>query len=339
MDPLHPCPSHNGSVSVCTSRPKAHAQTTVQISAPPAAVPSAHSGHAHRPALEDSGCLASWCSPSLAITRQSRGAGGHQTVGAEKTAGHSKHDNFAWSAPLTKGSWFALPEGSKSDLNLHLSRSRRQLKGDGYDSLEGRTTTVAGFIDWGPTGADDGLEEAKVTPNATVTSLAPSTTTVPVTSTTTRSPQRTYAVITTAHPKRHSTTQPSNSRVTAKPPKPFGDTPGRAKIWMATVSSFSFCFLIRVRYLISLCLITYLKFRCGETQRDIFRGQFKVIHEHGAEVFGSQTTMQCIKNTVWVLWKTEGGKYSRSCNWHTTARQFTAKKVVELSKGQERASS
>ncbi|KTF93782.1 hypothetical protein cypCar_00038537 [Cyprinus carpio] len=128
--------------------------------------------------------------------------------------------------PSDKGKSVVLPEGSKSDLNLHLSRSRRQLKGDGYDSLEGRTTTVAGFIDWGPTGADEGLEEeAKVTPNATVTSLAPSTTAVTITSTTTRSPQRTYAVITTVHPKRHSTTQPSNSRVTAKPPKPFGDTP------------------------------------------------------------------------------------------------------------------
>lgn len=117
----------------------------------------------------------------------------------------------------------ASAEGSKSD--LHLSRSRRQLKGDGYDSFEGRTTTVAGFIDWGPTGADE--EEARGTPNTTVTSLPPTTTTV-VTSTTTRSPQRTYAVVTTAHPKRHSTTQPStNSRVTAKPPKPLGDTPGK----------------------------------------------------------------------------------------------------------------
>lgn len=64
---------------------------------------------------------------------------------------------------------------------------------------------------------------------------------------------------------------------------------------MVTVSSFSFCFLIHVRYLISLCLITYLKVRGGKTQRDIFRGRFKVIHEHGAVVFGSQSTMQCIK--------------------------------------------
>ncbi|KAA0714120.1 Adherens junction-associated protein 1 [Triplophysa tibetana] len=119
----------------------------------------------------------------------------------------------------------ASAEGSKSDLNLHLSRSRRQLNG-GYDSFEGRTTTVAGFIIWGPTGTDDGLEEeARGTPNPTVTSFPPTTAAV-VTSTPTRSPQRTYAVITTVHPKRRSTTQPStNSRVTAKPPKPFGDTP------------------------------------------------------------------------------------------------------------------
>ncbi len=161
--------------------------------------------------------------------------GNHGELGGAKLWGRKNRRSFQTrqlcvECPSDKGKSVALPEGSKSDLNLYLSRSRRQLKGDGYDSLEGRTTTVAGFIDWGPTGADEGLEgEAKVTLNATVTSLAPSTTTtVPVTSTTTRSPQRTYAVITTAHPKRHSTTQPSNSRVTAKPPKPFGDTPGRA---------------------------------------------------------------------------------------------------------------
>ncbi|XP_051965031.1 adherens junction-associated protein 1-like [Xyrauchen texanus] len=140
--------------------------------------------------------------------------------------------------PSYKGKSIALPEGSKSDLNLHLSRSRRQLKGDAYDTLEGRTTTVAGFIDWGPTGADEGVEEdARVTPNTTVTSLPPSTTTVSVTSTTTRSPQRTHAVISTVHPKRHSTTQPSaNSRVTAKSPKPFGDTPGLAVHQIITIT-------------------------------------------------------------------------------------------------------
>ncbi len=161
--------------------------------------------------------------------------GNHGELGGAKLWGRKNRRSFQTrqlcvECPSDKGKSVALPEGSKSDLNLYLSRSRRQLKGDGYDSLEGRTTTVAGFIDWGPTGADEGLEgEAKVTLNATVTSLAPSTTTtVPVTSTTTRSPQRTYAVVTTVHPKRHSTTQPSNSRVTAKPPKPFGDTPGRA---------------------------------------------------------------------------------------------------------------
>uniref|UniRef100_A0A673GRY6 Adherens junctions associated protein 1 n=1 Tax=Sinocyclocheilus rhinocerous TaxID=307959 RepID=A0A673GRY6_9TELE len=150
--------------------------------------------------------------------------GNHGELGGAKLWGRKNRRSLqkrqlCAECPSDKGKSVALPEGSKSDLNLHLSRSRRQLKGDGYDSLEGRTTTVAGFIDWGPTGADEGHEEeAKVTPNATVTSLAPSTTTVTVTSTTIRSPQRTYAVITTAHPK-------------------------------------SFCFLIHVRYLISLCLI------------------------------------------------------------------------------------
>ncbi|XP_059359755.1 adherens junction-associated protein 1 [Carassius carassius] len=168
--------------------------------------------------------------------------GNHGELWGTKLWGRKNHrslqkQKLCAECPSDKGKSVALPEESKSDLNLHLSRLRRQLKGDGFDSLEGRTTTVAGFIDWGPTGADEGLEEeAKVTPNPTATSLAPSTTTVTVTSTTTRSPQRTYAVITTAHPKRHSTTQPSNSRVTAKPPKPFGETPGLAVHQIITIT-------------------------------------------------------------------------------------------------------
>ncbi|KAI7798195.1 putative adherens junction-associated protein 1, partial [Triplophysa rosa] len=156
--------------------------------------------------------------------------GSHRELGGTKLWGRkdrrSVHTGqLCAECKLAERKLAASAEGSKFDLNLHLSRSRRQLKG-GYDSFEGRTTTVAGFIVWGPTGPDDGLEEeARGTLTPTVTSLPPTTTTV-VTSTT--SPQRTYAVVTTVHPKRHSTTQPStNSRVTAKPPKPFGDTPGK----------------------------------------------------------------------------------------------------------------
>ncbi|XP_065102910.1 adherens junction-associated protein 1 [Paramisgurnus dabryanus] len=167
--------------------------------------------------------------------------GNHRELGYTKTGGR-KHRSSAQKRQLcaecklaASGSWKL---ESKSDLNLHLSRSRRQLRGDGFTSLEGRTTTVAGFIDWGPTGAYEGVEEeAKMTLNTTVNSLTPSTTTVSITSTTTPSPQRTYAVITTAHPKRHSTTQPStNSRVTAKPQKPFGDTPGLAVHQIITIT-------------------------------------------------------------------------------------------------------
>ncbi|KAI4874550.1 hypothetical protein NFI96_029026 [Prochilodus magdalenae] len=121
-------------------------------------------------------------------------------------------------------------EGNTADILRHLLRTRRQLKWDSYDSSqEGRTTTVAGYIDWGPTGTDDGAEdEIKVVPNTTTTTKASTTTTTTtsITTTTTRSPQRTYAVVTTAHPRRLSTTQPTiNLGVTAKPQKPFGDTP------------------------------------------------------------------------------------------------------------------
>lgn len=123
-------------------------------------------------------------------------------------------------------------EGNKADIVRYLLRSRRQLKWDSYDSSqEGRTTTVAGFIDWGPTGTDEGAEdEIKGVPNTTATTKASTTTTTTtsITTTTTRSPQRTYAVVTTAHPRRLSTTQPTiNLGVTAKPQKPFGDTAGR----------------------------------------------------------------------------------------------------------------
>lgn len=168
--------------------------------------------------------------------------GGHGEQGGTKLWGRKNRRSvqtgqLCAECKLAERKLAASAEGSKSDLNLHLSRSRRQLKGDSYDSFEGRTTTVAGFIDWGPTGADEVIEEeARGTPNTTVISLPPTTTTV-VTSTTTRSPQRTYAVITTAHPKRHSTTQPStNSRVTVKPPKPFGDTPGLAVHQIITIT-------------------------------------------------------------------------------------------------------
>ncbi|XP_057213213.1 adherens junction-associated protein 1 [Triplophysa rosa] len=165
--------------------------------------------------------------------------GSHRELGGTKLWGRkdrrSVHTGqLCAECKLAERKLAASAEGSKFDLNLHLSRSRRQLKG-GYDSFEGRTTTVAGFIVWGPTGPDDGLEEeARGTLTPTVTSLPPTTTTV-VTSTT--SPQRTYAVVTTVHPKRHSTTQPStNSRVTAKPPKPFGDTPGLAVHQIITIT-------------------------------------------------------------------------------------------------------
>ncbi|XP_036434984.1 adherens junction-associated protein 1 [Colossoma macropomum] len=144
------------------------------------------------------------------------------------------------SRPSEGGESLEFLEGSKADILRHLLRSRRQLKWDSYDnSQEGRTTTVAGFIDWGPTGTDEGVDdEVKVIPNTTATTKASTTTTTTtITTTTTRSPQRTYAVVTTPHPRRLSTTQPTiNLGVTVKPQKPFGDTPGLAVHQIITIT-------------------------------------------------------------------------------------------------------
>lgn len=115
-----------------------------------------------------------------------------------------------------------------------LIRTRRQLKWDSYDkSQEGRTTTVAGFIDWGPTGTDSIDEDGKMEPNLTSTRAA-TTTVATTTSTTTRLSQRTFTVVTTTESK--STTKSSMSNTeSVKPPKldPPGDTPGkRYKIYI-----------------------------------------------------------------------------------------------------------
>ncbi|KAJ8264967.1 hypothetical protein COCON_G00140660 [Conger conger] len=129
-----------------------------------------------------------------------------------------------------------------SDTGASLIRSRRQVKWDGYDrSQESRTTTVPGFIDWGPTGGDDGGEDdGRVVPNSTVSTKALTTTTITTTTTTTttkRYPKTDFAVVTTMHPRRQSTT-PSSIIIgeTAKPPKPFGDTAGLAVHQIITIT-------------------------------------------------------------------------------------------------------
>lgn len=108
-----------------------------------------------------------------------------------------------------------------------LIRARRQLKWDSFDKpQEGRTTTVAGFIDWGPTGNDSIYEEGKAEANGTLSTRASSTTVATTTSTTPRLSQRTFTVVSTTTSK--STTKSTNSKTeTAKPPKPYGDTQGK----------------------------------------------------------------------------------------------------------------
>lgn len=120
-----------------------------------------------------------------------------------------------------------LSSGSRGDAVRLLLRARRQLKWDSYDkSQEGRTTTVAGFIDWGPTGTDGIDEDGKPEPNITLSTRISTTTVATTTSTTTR--QRTFTMVTTPEPKRLSTTKATVNFVeTVKPEKPYVETPGK----------------------------------------------------------------------------------------------------------------
>ncbi|KAM9430943.1 adherens junction-associated protein 1-like [Salvelinus alpinus] len=142
----------------------------------------------------------------------------------------------AWDSAAAVG----LPRGSKTDVVRLLRRARRQLKWDADDkSQDGRTTTVAGYIDWGPTGTEDNFDdgEGKTAANSTLSTKALTTTVATTTTTTTKSPQRTFAVVTTPHPRRLSTTKASVSLgETVKPPKPYGDTPGLAVHQIITIT-------------------------------------------------------------------------------------------------------
>ncbi|KAM8830749.1 adherens junction-associated protein 1 [Synchiropus picturatus] len=116
-----------------------------------------------------------------------------------------------------------------------LLRARREFKWDSYDkSQEGRTTTVAGFIDWGPTGTDSIDDDGKPGPNTTLSTRA-STTTAATTASTTRLFQTTSTVVTTPEPKRISTTTKSFGEA-VKPPKPYGETPGLAVHQIITIT-------------------------------------------------------------------------------------------------------
>ncbi|XP_028309029.1 adherens junction-associated protein 1 [Gouania willdenowi] len=110
-----------------------------------------------------------------------------------------------------------------------LIRKRRQLKWESFDkSQEGRTTTVAGFIDWGPVGTDSVDDDNKPESNVTFFSRASSTTVTSTTSTTT-------TVVTTTQSKSTTKSTISNSE-TVKPPKPYGDTPSLAVHQIITIT-------------------------------------------------------------------------------------------------------
>lgn len=124
----------------------------------------------------------------------------------------------------------ALSSGRRRETVWLLRRTRRQLKWDSYDkSHEGRTTTVAGFIDWGPTGTDSVDDDSKLELNGTLSTKVPTTTVATTTSTTARVFQRTFTVVTTPEPRRLSTTKATVNEGTVKPPKPYVETSGEPK--------------------------------------------------------------------------------------------------------------
>ncbi|KAI9531110.1 hypothetical protein NQZ68_000604 [Dissostichus eleginoides] len=129
----------------------------------------------------------------------------------------------------------ALSSGSRGDAVRLLLRARRQLKWDNDKSQEGRTTTVAGFIDWGPTGTDSIDDVGK--PNVTLSTKVSTSTVATTTSSTTSLTQRTFTVVTTPEAKRISTTKATGSFVeTVKPSKPNGDTSGLAVHQIITIT-------------------------------------------------------------------------------------------------------
>ncbi|XP_061521062.1 LOW QUALITY PROTEIN: adherens junction-associated protein 1 [Phycodurus eques] len=140
--------------------------------------------------------------------------------------------------PVIAESPAAFSSGNRGDTARLLLRARRQLKWESFDkSQEGRTTTVAGFIDWGPTGTDSIDEYGKPEPKVNLPTRASTTTVATTTSTTTRLSQRTFNVVTTPEPKRLSTTKATNSfGETVKPPKPYGDTSGLAVHQIITIT-------------------------------------------------------------------------------------------------------
>uniref|UniRef100_A0A4W4H261 AJAP1/PANP C-terminal domain-containing protein n=1 Tax=Electrophorus electricus TaxID=8005 RepID=A0A4W4H261_ELEEL len=147
-------------------------------------------------------------SPSIPLSGYRGGGGGPGSkLRAQRHRRHLCEDCSSGFTSSEGGESLEFLEGSREDIVRYLERSRRQLKWDSYyGAQEGRTTTVAGFIDWGPTGTDEGSEdEIKMIANTRATTKASTTTTTTTTSittTSTRSPQRTYAVVTTAHPRR-----------------------------------------------------------------------------------------------------------------------------------------
>ncbi|XP_037334428.1 adherens junction-associated protein 1 [Pungitius pungitius] len=147
-----------------------------------------------------------------------------------------RYSQMETSDPLALVAPAVPPSGSRGGAAGSLLRARRQLKWGGHDkSQEGRTTTVAGFIDWGPTGTDGVDDNGK--PNATLTTKVVATMMATSPSTTTRLSQRTFTVVTTPEPRRLSTTKATVSTGEAeKTTKPYVDTPGLAVHQIITIT-------------------------------------------------------------------------------------------------------
>ncbi|XP_077588588.1 adherens junction-associated protein 1 [Stigmatopora nigra] len=132
----------------------------------------------------------------------------------------------------------AFSNGNRRNQARLLLRAKRQLKWETIDkSQEGQTTTVAGFIDWGPTGPDSIDENSKIDSKVNLPTKPATTTVTGTASTTTKLSQRTFNMVTTPEPKRSSTTKGPNSfGDTVKPPKPYGDTSGLAVHQIITIT-------------------------------------------------------------------------------------------------------
>ncbi|XP_028663161.1 adherens junction-associated protein 1 [Erpetoichthys calabaricus] len=170
-----------------------------------------------------------------------------------------------------------------------LKRPRRQIGGyeqEDYEyNYEGRTTTVPGFIEWGPTGDEvtsTGPEEVQHKNRGFPKSTRSTTTTTPVVTTTTpalikgsRSSTTKNPSVITIYPGK-STTKSSNTwslGETARPPKIIGDTAGLAVHQIITIT------VSLIMVIAALITTLVLKNCCAQTANGRHNGHQRKINQ------------------------------------------------------------